>query len=644
MKEKKNFGKGLQKFFTVVFLSSTLLLGYFLAFSLNLDVYNSNSFEETGSFYDYGVQTVIINLYDYHHAEDRVTSSVTTTGPVTDGVEEEVDSSQKEMEIASYQESILLALESAYSVKNHNFQVKITDVVEKSVLLDTFGTGEYEFLSTNSYLDYEIIVGLQTPLTVQDGFPSLKNTYETLKEYADILPVALGICGILSLLNLCLLVKFAGKAKNKEELILTAWDKIPTDLLIFCSLSVLALGINAGMSTFHHIFYHTMSSFDDFTLQLLNIIAFFTAYVVVKFIETFAVRLKSKTLFQNTVVWKFFKLIIKSLQKLPIIWRTALISTIICAVNGILGMISMTSGFAWLVFALYNLAVLVFFCGLSWQMKLLQTGAETLVSGQFHEKIDTQKMYFDCKKYGETLNTIGDGIGLAVEEKMRSERMKTELITNVSHDIKTPLTSIVTCVELLQKEHTDEENTEYLQLLQRQSMRMKKLVEDLVEASKATTGNLSVSLVETNLVEVVSQALGEYEDRFQEKNLVLISQFPDDCKAQADGKHLWRVLDNLLSNVCKYAQSGTRVYVTVEKMAEKSGISIKNISAEPLNMSAEELMERFVRGDSSRSTEGSGLGLNIAQSLMQVQHGSLNLTIDGDLVKVELILQNIPIQ
>lgn len=640
MKQNRNLGKGLHKLLTVFLLSSTLVLAYLLLFAMNLDVYNSNSFAETNTFYNYGEHPVVIKLYDYHHAEDRVTFSETTTGPVINGEEQGADPRNKDLEIAAYRKEILEVLETNYSVKNRNFQVKITDLTENNLLVDTFDSGEYEFITTSTYLDYEITLGLQTPLAVNDGFPSLKNTYETLKKYAEILPVALLIFGLLSLVNLCILLKFAGNYKDNEELTLSIWDKIPTDFLIFSTLAVIALGIQSGISVFYDIFYQNISLSNDFSLQILNIISFFVAYILVKFIETLAIRVKSKTLCKNTLVWKTCGLVVKFLQKLPIIWRTALIGTGICAINGILGMISMTSGFAWFVFALYNLAVLVFFCGLSWQMKLLQTGAESLVSGKFQEKIDTKKMYFDCKKYGETLNKIGEGIGLAVEEKMRSQRMKTELITNVSHDIKTPLTSIVTCVELLQKDHSKEKHQEYLVILERQSMGLKKLVEDLIEASKATTGNLAVTLVETDLVEVMEQALGEYSDCFQEKNLEVITQFSEDSKAQADGKHLWRVLDNLLSNVWKYAQSGTRVYVGVQPIQEgkRWEISIKNISEQPLNMTPEELMERFVRGDSSRSSEGSGLGLNIAQSLMQLQNGSLNLTIDGDLVKVIIVL------
>ena len=228
-------------------------------------------------------------------------------------------------------------------------------------------------------------------------------------------------------------------------------------------------------------------------------------------------------------------------------------------------------------------------------------------------------------------------MAIAVEQKMKSERLKTELITNVSHDIKTPLTSIINYVDLLQKAHTRDEEAQYLEVLQRQSARLKKLTEDLVEASKASTGNVSANLVQTNVVESINQALGEYEDRLAAGSLLVVKSFDaEDLSILADGRLLWRILDNLLGNVCKYALAGTRVYVTAAAEGGEVVLSIKNISRQQLNVSVEELMERFVRGDTARTTEGSGLGLNIARSLTELQRGKLHLVVDGDLFKAEL--------
>ena len=221
---------------------------------------------------------------------------------------------------------------------------------------------------------------------------------------------------------------------------------------------------------------------------------------------------------------------------------------------------------------------------------------------------------------------------------MKSERMRTELITNVSHDIKTPLTSIINFVDLMKKPHSDEEGEEYLAVLDRQSQRLKRLIDDLMDMSKASSGNMSLELVKIDGAETVNQALGEFADKLERAGLTPVFRHPEEpVLIRADGKHLWRVLSNLLGNAVKYALPDTRLYIDLMELQGNGVIAIKNISREQLNVDAEELMERFVRGDASRNTEGSGLGLNIAKSLTELQGGQMHLTVDGDLFKVTLI-------
>lgn len=227
---------------------------------------------------------------------------------------------------------------------------------------------------------------------------------------------------------------------------------------------------------------------------------------------------------------------------------------------------------------------------------------------------------------------------VAADKQLKSERMKTELITNVSHDIKTPLTSIINYVDLLEKPHSGEEQDEYLEVLSRQSQRLKKLIDDLMEMSKASTGNLQTDITQVNAVEAIMQALGEFSDKLDRAQLVpVFNPDAEEVKMMADGRLVWRVLSNLLGNVVKYALPGTRVYLDLMELEEDVVISVKNVSRAQLNISSEKLMERFVQGDVSRNTEGSGLGLNIAKSLMELQHGKLELLVDGDLFKVTLI-------
>ena len=234
------------------------------------------------------------------------------------------------------------------------------------------------------------------------------------------------------------------------------------------------------------------------------------------------------------------------------------------------------------------------------------------------------------------INDIAGGFSNAIEEGLRSERLKTELITNVSHDIKTPLTSIINYVDLLKKEEIqDEKVKEYITILDKKSQRLKKLTEDLVEASKVSSGNVKLQLEEIKLKELINQSIGEFRDRFEEKNLQIETNMPEEeVKIEADNRYLYRVIENLFSNVTKYALENSRVYIDMKKEKGKIEISIKNISKEKLNISSEELMQRFVRGDKSRTTEGSGLGISIAQNLTELQNGKFNLKLDGDLFKV----------
>ncbi len=264
-------------------------------------------------------------------------------------------------------------------------------------------------------------------------------------------------------------------------------------------------------------------------------------------------------------------------------------------------------------------------------------GAKRMAEGDLTTKISTRYLIGSYKDHAERLNTMADVATVAAQKQMKSERMKAELITNVSHDIKTPLTSIINYADLLQKPHSEVEQQQYLEVLSRQSLRMKKLLEDLMEMSKASTGNIAVEITRINGTEAVNQALGEFADKLTAAQLTPVFKAPEEpVYLLSDGRLTWRVLSNVLSNAVKYALPGTRVYLDLSQAAGCIQLSIKNISREELNVTADELTERFVRGDTSRNTEGSGLGLNIAKSLMELQKGDLSLTVDGDLFKVIL--------
>ena len=272
------------------------------------------------------------------------------------------------------------------------------------------------------------------------------------------------------------------------------------------------------------------------------------------------------------------------------------------------------------------------------QFRQIFDGGERIAKGDYSHPIHTEKMMYELRTHAENLNNVQTGVAAAVEEKMKSERFRTELITNVSHDIKTPLTSIINYVDLIKKEPTESETMrEYIEVLDRQSNRLKKLIEDLMEASKASTGNLPVNPEVCDATVVLTQIVGEFSERAEKKRLEMVVECPQPpVEIYVDGRHLWRIIDNLMGNICKYAQPGTRVYVTLETFHGMVIMTFRNISKDRLKMTGEELFGRFVRGDSSRNTEGHGLGLSIAKSLTELMHGNLAVQIDGDLFKVIL--------
>ena len=290
------------------------------------------------------------------------------------------------------------------------------------------------------------------------------------------------------------------------------------------------------------------------------------------------------------------------------------------------------------VWVVGNLVVFYYLYRNAAQTDKLHQAIEKISSGETSYKVDVTEFSSLEASLAEGLNRISDGLETALAEQVKSERLKADLITNVSHDIKTPLTSIINYVDLIKREKIDNPNIQrYLDILDQKSHRLKTLTEDLVEASKASSGNIKLEINDIDIVELVQQTNGEFEDKYEMSRLKLVSTLPNEViLIEADGRRLWRVLENLYNNACKYALENTRVYVGVEDHGSDVVFSIKNVSAAPLNFSPDELTERFVRGDVSRTTEGSGLGLSIAKSLTELQGGKFKLTIDGDLFKAEV--------
>lgn len=442
---------------------------------------------------------------------------------------------------------------------------------------------------------------------------------------------------------LCFLYCAAGHKDG--EIQLNPFDKIPFDVytafIVFAAIISVVTVVDWCDSSLIWLLYTCFVVSVDYFLGL--------GYTM-----SFATRIKTGTLFKNNLIfyclkflWKylsrFFQWLKYVISNLSIIKKTLIILAIFLIVELLFFMRYINTYLyvdEFIVAAVIpvNIVIIGGALYLAITLKKIKQGGERIAGGDLNHKIDTHYMYGDFENFAQSLNNINEGLSAAINERIKSERFKTELITNVSHDIKTPLTSIINYVDLIKKEDTDNENIkQYIDVLDRQSSKLKKLVEDLVEASKASSGVLPVNFTVCDVTVLLSQTMGEFENRLANSNITPVLSVPDGpVKILADGRHLWRVFENFMSNICKYAMPGTRAYFDVKVVGKTAVITFRNISNSQLNVSAEELMERFVRGDSSRNTEGSGLGLSIAKSLVELQNGEMTLNVDGDLFKVTL--------
>ena len=502
------------------------------------------------------------------------------------------------------------------------------------------GTDSISSAGTRTYF----ITGYYTSGSVSSGNADKYQelfTYAYNLRYVSIAVLVVSL--ILEAFVFVFLLSAAGHHGETGEIRPSFIDKIPFDL--YTALTVFAgIFLIAAMA---EVSYSNTAMLVVVLIAALGVIA---ALISLLWCMSLAVRIKLGTTIKSCIIYrvgawclslikKVFYTFKDGLKAIPMFPRAVLIIAAILFVEFLWIAIAGTSPgkqlFGWFI----ERAVLVLatlYALLS--MKQLLEAGQRISKGELDCKVDTSKLRGPFKEHGEDLNSITDGMNRAVGERMKSERFRTELITNVSHDIKTPLTSIINYVDLLEKEQPENEKMrEYLEVLDRQSAKLKKLIDDLLEASKASSGSLSVNLTECELGILLDQMAGEYSEKLSAAGLELILTKPEESvKIMADGRHMWRIFDNLLNNICKYAQRGTRVYLDLTADALKAVVTFRNISATRLNISGDELTERFVRGDSSRNTEGSGLGLSIAQSLAQLQKGALDITVDGDLFKVVL--------
>ena len=428
--------------------------------------------------------------------------------------------------------------------------------------------------------------------------------------------------------------RFIGLRDENGKVILNWLDR----QVLFLALLIISIIFSIGV-----MFFSAIASNDYVIMFIFGFIGSIIIYLSgVLLLETLVKRIKARTLIKNTIIYKFYKWLrdgtsktlnrINKTYKIVIYFICFVIANLILLQFNDIGILLIIALWIFVIYKVNNSAI---------QFYEIKDALQEIYNGNVEVYLNEENYKGDLKEVSRYVNDIAGGFSNAISEQLKSERMKTELITNVSHDIKTPLTSIINYVDLLEKENIDNENIKkYLEIIDNKSQKLKKLTEDLVEASKASSGNIKLNIERINLDELIKQEIGEFEDKFNKIGLTTILYIKDkNIYINADGRYIARVLDNIFSNISKYALENSRVYIDVNRQNDEIVVIFKNISKEKLNISEEELMQRFVRGDESRNTEGSGLGLSISESLTKLQGGEFKINIDGDLFKVILVFK-----
>lgn len=460
---------------------------------------------------------------------------------------------------------------------------------------------------------------------------------EIFKDHTNIPTYLIPLSSILLVAMIIYLIWAIGHEKDKKEIQLGGIDKVPYEILLTIIFFALGIFISIGIASVETRIPQKML----IPLIVLSYLGSYASFAVG--ISTTIKRLKAKSFWHSFLIYKiyywlkektkkFFKVVSdknSSKKKITIFyWGFIIVSGLI--------FLATASGIGILLLLVFWTWIYILILKYIEKVDKINKALKEIYEGNPNVHLEKEELTGVLKQMAEYINDIAGGFTNAIEQSLKSERLKTELITNVSHDIKTPLTSIINYVDLLKQENIEDEKIkQYIDILNQKSLRLKKLIEDLVEASKVSSGNVKLNIEVIDLKELLAQTLGEFEDRFETKKLKIDLEMPkEEVKIKADNRYMYRVIENLFSNITKYSIDNSRVYISLTKQNDRIKLEIKNISKDKLNITPDELMQRFVRGDKSRYTEGSGLGLSIAKSLTEMQGGKFDINIDGDLFKV----------
>ena len=522
-----------------------------------------------------------------------------------------------------------------WSYQDGNIMTNINTINQESAKYITSS-----YYSVDNFEGYEVYSNIDpSTLSYSNSLYVQQTVYNIFKGHENLPTYLIPLSTISIIVMIVYLIWATGHERGKEGIALNSIDKISYEII-----SIVIMFVIGMMMSF------ALASIETQIPQKILVSVFLLCYLIgyaclAVWVSTTIRRLKAKQFIRSFLTYKVCRWIKVTLEKIfrkvtdkqntnrkitIIYWGFVAISIILaCFLWSGIGFLILIAFWIW---AYYKL--------LQYNKKLqkINEALRNIYEGNPNVKLNEEELEGTLKIMAKYINDIAGGFTNAIEQSLKSERLKTELITNVSHDIKTPLTSIINYVDLLKKEEINNAQIEqYIAVLDKKSQRLKKLIEDLVEASKVSSGNVKLNMEVINLKELLNQTVGEFEDKLEKKNLKIEMDLPNEnVLIKADNRYLYRVIENVFSNISKYALEGSRVYIKLEKQKEEVYLEFKNISKDKLNISAEELMQRFVRGDKSRYTEGSGLGLSIAESLTELQGGKFKIDIDGDLFKVEI--------
>lgn len=615
MAKKKSLvtGKIIASFVYIIGVVCLLICCLGIIFCYEKNIYFDDAEYSQSSMFASKIENAVYNLY----------SDTLYYSSYNEETDQQYDSSVFLNEVSDYFGDVNLDYE--ITLNNELYSSNITESATDQ--------STYNYLELNDANGDDILFSfkLDTDKPYNDYFLADVELYNLLYGFRYYFIAILAITVLILIVDIIYLCVAVGKKNKDDQATLNEIDKVPFDLYIIIVIVIVIVIVILVNALAKEIIY---SGSYSYYLIYISVFIVFVMLVALSVLLTFVNRIKCGSFYKNTLIYMLLRIVCKAIISIPLTWKC--IVFVLACYWIIPFLLACISDYLLMIYIFFLSCYTLYY---GYFLAKIKLKTSQIARGDFEQPLNTKMMTPELKEYVNKLECINEGVSHALDEKMKSERFKAELITNVSHDIKTPLTSIINYIDLLKCNPDEIHKQEYLNILDKQSSRLKKLTEDIVEFSKVSTGNVKVNKEMIYGNEILKQTVGEYEELLKNNHLELICEYAQkDEKLFTDGKLTWRILNNCLNNIVKYSKKYTRVYIKSEVKDNYFVISMKNVSEKMLNISASSLLERFVRGDSSRNTEGSGLGLSIASDLAEILDGKFVIDIDGDLFKVTFML------